>query len=115
MTATAEKIEQRLRERLGPTHLEIADDSVKHVGHAGAAGGGGHYTCLIVAEGFRGRAAVERHRAVYEALGDLIGPRLAILVIAAPLVVVALTVIPRLPRSVPPRAVTAEPASPPSP
>jgi len=71
LTATAEKIEQRLRERLGPTHLEIADDSVKHVGHAGAAGGGGHYTCLIVAEGFRGRAAVERHRAVYEALGDL--------------------------------------------
>jgi BolA protein len=69
--STAEKIEKRLRERFAPTRLEITDDSAKHVGHAGAARGGGHYACLIVAEGFRGRAAVERHRAVYEALGDL--------------------------------------------
>ena len=71
MISTAEKIERRLRERFAPAHLEIADESAKHVGHAGAATGGGHYACLIVAEGFRGRAAVERHRAVYEALGDL--------------------------------------------
>ena len=70
---TAEKIEARLREALAPTHVEIVDDSVKHVGHAGAAGGGGHYSCRIVSDAFRGLAAVERHRAVYAALGDLMG------------------------------------------
>ena len=71
MTSTAQRIEARLRERLSPSHLEIIDDSAKHVGHPGAAAGGGHYSCVIVAEGFRGRSTLERHRVVYEALGDL--------------------------------------------
>ena len=71
MTSTAQRIEARLRERLSPSHLEIIDDSAKHVGHPGAAAGGGHYSCVIVAEEFRGRSTLERHRAVYEALGDL--------------------------------------------
>jgi BolA protein len=71
LTSTAQRIEARLRERLSPSHLEIVDDSAKHVGHPGAAAGGGHYSCVIVAEEFRGRSTLERHRAVYEALGDL--------------------------------------------
>ena len=37
----------------------------------GAAGGGGHYSCVVVAEAFRGLSAVERHRKVYGALADL--------------------------------------------
>ncbi len=68
---TADRIEAKLREALAPAHLEIVDDSRKHVGHAGAAGGGGHYSCVVVAEAFHGLSAVERHRAVYEALADL--------------------------------------------
>ena len=71
MTATIAEIEARLRERLAPSHLEVTDDSAKHIGHAGAASGGGHYSCVIVAEAFRGRPTLERHRAVYEALADL--------------------------------------------
>ena len=71
MTSTAQRIEARLRERLSPSHLEIVDDSAKHVGHPGAAAGGGHYSCVIVAEAFRGRPTLERHRAVYDAVGDL--------------------------------------------
>ena len=70
---TAERIEARLREALSPAHLEIVDDSRKHVGHAGAAGGGGHYSCRVVSDAFRGLGPVERHRAVYAALGDLVG------------------------------------------
>jgi BolA protein len=69
---TAERIEARLREALAPTHVEIVDDSAKHVGHAGAAGGG-HFSCLVVSDAFRGLGAVERHRAVYAALGALMG------------------------------------------
>jgi BolA protein len=71
LSATTAQIEARLRERLAPSHLEVTDDSAKHVGHAGAAGGGGHYSCVIVAEAFRDRSTLERHRAVYEALADL--------------------------------------------
>ena len=68
---TGERIEARLRESLSPTHLEIVDDSAKHAGHAGAAAGGGHFSCVIVADAFRGLSPVERHRKVYAALADL--------------------------------------------
>jgi BolA protein len=70
LTSTAEEIEARLRARFAPSHLEIVDDGAAHVGHAGAAAGG-HYSCVVVSEWFRGRSSLERHRAVYAALGDL--------------------------------------------
>jgi BolA protein len=69
---TAEHIESRLQQEFAPVHLEILDESSKHVGHAGAAAGGGHFSCVIVSEAFRGRSTLERHRAVYRALGDLL-------------------------------------------
>jgi BolA protein len=66
---------QRLRERLtaafAPRELTIVDESHLHVGHAGAAGGGGHFRIRIVADAFAGLPPVARHRRVYEALGDL--------------------------------------------
>jgi len=43
-----------------------------HAGHAGAAGGLGHFRIRIVAEAFRGVAPIVRHRRVYEAVGDLL-------------------------------------------
>jgi BolA protein len=69
---TAERIASRLQQALAPVHLEILDESDKHAGHAGAAAGGSHFSCTIVAEAFRGLSMVERHRAVYRALGDLL-------------------------------------------
>ena len=70
MSSTAGEIEARLRARFAPSHLEIVDDSAQHVGHAGASAGG-HYSCVVVSHWFRGRSSLERHRAVYAALGDL--------------------------------------------
>lgn len=68
--------ERRLRERLearfAPLELVIEDESRFHAGHAGAAGGQGHYRVRIVAEAFRGVAPVARHRLVYAALGDML-------------------------------------------
>lgn len=55
---------------LAPAALEIQDDSARHVGHAGARGGG-HFRVRLVAEAFRGRSQLERHRLVYAALGPL--------------------------------------------
>lgn len=63
-------IEATLRHALAPQHLSVEDESAQHAGHAGAAGGGGHFRVVIVSESFRGKTAVQRHRAVYEALGD---------------------------------------------
>lgn len=63
-------IRQRLTDKLAPSSLEIIDDSHKHIGHAGAAGGGGHFTVNIVAETFAGKSLIQRHRAIYDALGD---------------------------------------------
>ena len=59
-----------LEGHFAPTRLEIIDDSAAHAGHAGAREGG-HFRVRIVAEAFRGRSALQRHRLVYEALGDL--------------------------------------------
>jgi stress-induced morphogen len=68
--------EQRLRNRLearfAPLELVIEDEGRFHAGHAGAAGGHGHYRVRIVAEAFRGVTPVARHRLVYEAVGDLL-------------------------------------------
>ena len=65
-----ERIEARLREAFAPLALEVVDDSHRHRGHAGAASGGGHFRVRLVADRFRGVARVERHRLVYDALGD---------------------------------------------
>lgn len=70
---TLRKIEQRLRERFDPLHLEIRDDSDKHVGHPGATSGGGHYRVTIVAGAFEGLTLQQQHRLVHEALRDLLG------------------------------------------
>ncbi|MBI3797339.1 MAG: BolA family transcriptional regulator [Deltaproteobacteria bacterium] len=65
---TAERIEQILRETLAATVVEVEDESALHVGHAGAASGGGHYRVKIVSPLFEGKNQVQRHRMVYNAL-----------------------------------------------
>ena len=68
-----------LRERLAcldPQRVELIDDSAKHAGHAGARNSGGHYRLLIVAECFRGKSTLARHRLVYDALGELMRSRI---------------------------------------
>ena len=72
MTNTADKIERMLRERFDPVHIEIADESAAHAGHAGAASGGGHYRVKIVSARFEGMLPLTQHRLVNEALADLL-------------------------------------------
>jgi BolA protein len=54
-----------------PVALDVIDDSHKHVGHAGARDGRGHFTVAIVSEAFAGKPPLARHRAVYSALGAM--------------------------------------------
>ncbi|HTP48556.1 MAG TPA: BolA family protein [Casimicrobiaceae bacterium] len=64
-----------LRARLAdltPVAIDIHDDSAEHVGHAGAAAGGGHFSLLIVSKAFRGQPRLERHQTVFARVGDLL-------------------------------------------
>lgn len=61
-----------LERALAPSSIEIVDDSARHVGHTSARGGG-HFKVTLVAEAFRGRSRLERHRLVYAAVAALMG------------------------------------------
>lgn len=63
-------IRQRLHAALQVDAIEIVDDSHRHVGHVGAREGGGHYQVRIVSPDFAGKRLLERHRMVYQAMGD---------------------------------------------
>jgi BolA protein len=63
-------IRTRLEAALAPEILDIIDESHKHAGHAGARSGGGHFIVTIVSDAFEGKNLLERHRMVYDALGD---------------------------------------------
>ncbi|WBY01985.1 BolA family transcriptional regulator [Ramlibacter tataouinensis] len=71
---TAQALQQRLAERLSPTRLEVIDESVQHLGHAGqdGTGVGTHFRVRIDSPLFAGKPRVARHRLVYDALRDFI-------------------------------------------
>ena len=71
MSDRLERIRARITDALAPQELDVIDESHKHVGHEGARDGRGHFRVRVVAEAFRGKAPLARHRMVYEAVGDL--------------------------------------------
>jgi len=75
---------RRLEQSLGPSRLELDDQSDHHVGHAGHDGRGeSHFALTIEAAAFAGQSRVQRQRAVYAALGDLMVERVHALTIKA--------------------------------
>ena len=66
-----DRIQLLLEQAFEPESLEVEDDSHKHVGHEGAKGGLGHFSVAIVSAQFNGLKMLERHRAVYAALDDM--------------------------------------------
>jgi BolA protein len=82
---TAERvamIRERLNEVFAPESLDIIDESHKHAGHA-SAGGAGHFVVNIVADAFAGKNLIQRHRLVYDALGDAMNTEIHALSIKA--------------------------------
>lgn len=69
-SARVQAIEHALRAALSPEELRVEDESHQHRGHAGAADGRGHFRVHIVARAFEGRSRIERHRLLYQALGE---------------------------------------------
>lgn len=66
-----ERMQQLIQEALNPAQLEIIDDSHKHIGHAGARDGKGHFTVIIQSEALEGKRMLQQHRMIYEALGEM--------------------------------------------
>ncbi len=64
-------IRAALEQAFAPQRLEIRDDSQRHAKHAGARDGRGHFHVEIVAQAFAGMTPIQRHRAIYDAMGAL--------------------------------------------
>ncbi len=64
---TVEIINQKLREKLSAEHVKIVDESHLHRGHK-AAGGGGHYSIVVVSSQFENVNVMDRIRLVHKAL-----------------------------------------------
>jgi BolA protein len=80
----AAEIERRLRTALNPTSFALVDDSEKHRGHGGYnPAGESHFSLRIESAAFAGMTRIQRQRAVYAALGDLMDGRVHALSIRA--------------------------------
>ena len=71
MTDRVREIEKRLHAAFSPQELLVKDQSHLHAGHAGAQDGRGHFEVLIVSDGFRDANRLQRHRMVFDALGEM--------------------------------------------
>jgi BolA protein len=83
MNDRVQQITTRLHSGLAPTQCVVEDESALHVGHAGAASGGGHYRVRLVSSRFEGQNRVMRHRLVYDCLRDLMQQDIHALAIVA--------------------------------
>ena len=64
-------LRERISAALQPTALVIEDESDQHVGHAEARSGRGHFHVKIISNIFTDLRPLQRHRLVYDAIGEL--------------------------------------------
>ena len=78
-----DRIRAYLQTEFAPNELEIKDDSHLHAGHAGAKEGKGHFRVRIISERFLNTRPIDRHRMVFQALGDMMDTDIHALSVAA--------------------------------
>ncbi len=83
MRPTMDELRARMEGAFPDGSIELEDDSHLHAGHAGSAGGAGHYTVRVTSARFEGLRTVARHRLVYDAVRDWMPHRVHALVIVA--------------------------------
>ena len=64
------EIKKRLEEKLDLIHFEIKDFTGRHLNHK-LHEGGFHLETTIVSDNFIDKTLIERHRLVYDAMGEL--------------------------------------------
>ncbi|MFA5121567.1 BolA family protein [Zavarzinia sp.] len=70
----ADRIRRTLESALAPATVAVIDDSGRHAGHAGNAGGGEtHFQVRVVSPAFAGQGRVARHRRVNDLLAGEFG------------------------------------------
>jgi len=79
-----QEMEKRFTDAFQPKHLQIIDDSAKHIGHAGSRDGAGHFTVVIDAQMLNELSRVRAHQAVYAVVKDLIPQEIHALQIQMP-------------------------------
>ena len=89
MSGRVERIRDCLQAQFSPAELQVIDESHQHAGHAGAASGRGHFRVQICAAVFAGMSPIQRHRAIYQALGTMMETDIHALAIEARAPVVA--------------------------
>ena len=68
---TADVITEKLTAAFAPQSLRVVDELHQHEGHAGhRPGGQTHYRVYIVAEAFRGKSRIDRHRMINQTLAQ---------------------------------------------
>ena len=66
---TRDLITKKLTSAFAPESLEVLDESHRHEGHAGhRPGGETHFRVYIVAQVFKGKSRIERHRMINQTL-----------------------------------------------
>ena len=65
-----EIIKTKLSDSLNIHSIDIIDESYKHANHAQSSGG--HFKVKIVSDDFNDKSLIQRHRMVYDILGDML-------------------------------------------
>jgi BolA family transcriptional regulator, general stress-responsive regulator len=66
-----ETVSKKLTKAFTPLSLKVLDESHRHEGHAGhRPGGETHFRIYIVADAFRGKSRIARHRMINDTLAD---------------------------------------------
>jgi BolA protein len=66
-------LEEKIRDSLDASHVEVIDESHLHAGHAGAQDGGRHFRAIIVSEKFAGLNRVRSQQLVYQSVEEWMG------------------------------------------
>ena len=67
---------------LNPKDLDIIDEGHLHIRHEGAKKGG-HFKVIVISDQFKNKTLLERHRLVYNAVGELMETEIHALSITA--------------------------------
>jgi BolA protein len=70
MRPSLDELRRRFEAAFPGASVEVIDDSHLHAGHAGAAGGAGHFRVRLVCSRFAGLPTIARHRLVYDCVRD---------------------------------------------
>jgi len=83
MKPTHDALLERLSQAFPNAVIQVEDESYLHVGHAGAAGGAGHFRVRVIDARFTGLQHIARHRLVYAVVSDWMPARVHALNIIA--------------------------------